>query len=348
MEILLLNIFLILIEGVFVNNNKKSNRKRYCVIVFIQLFITHAFINPYSVVDLPGYIHAFELFGSNTIERSYIIGYNGIKMEFGWILLNKLLYLISHNYIILLIFTSLIIVGSYSVTIYNYSPIAWFSAFIFICSLYCQSLFVLRQYCAMSLCLLSLPYIVKREIIKFVILYAIAALLHKTAVIFGLVYVLYNIRLDRKFWMISLVVTIIISGISTTIFNWLFANTWYNAYSEMEGSNYTAFFISCCVLILYLYSIKWDTIKPTSYEKCFLIMEIIAICLSFIGTGFSPTNRLVKYFTMSSVFLIPIGINRIKSVSLKTLISIAIIIMYLLLFFAPSNVNYIKDYSLNF
>lgn len=275
-----------------------------------------------------------------------VVGYAGVKMETGWIVFCKLLSYISSNYHILLIGTSLIMVGAYCRTIYKYSPIVWLSAFIYVCTVYSQSLFVLRQHMAMAICLFTIPLIIKREWLKSILIYLLAISIHKTAIIFGLVFIFYNFRIDRKFLIWLVIATLVVSGMSAILFNWLFMHTWYGSYSERDGSNYTIFLINLCVLLLYCYSINWRTSSVSSFEKCFLIMGILALSCSFIGVGFSPTNRLVKYFTISSIFLIPMGVKKLKEPGLKIIVTISVLILFLLLFLAPSDVKYIQDYTL--
>lgn len=348
MGTLLTNIILLLLEAAFVFMvvpSKKTASKLYCCIAFTQLFIFHAFLDPYKMVDLPNYIDTFYLVAERSLQES-LVGHIGVKMEIGWIVLCKLLSTIWDNYIILLLFTSLIIVGGYCITIKKYSPIVWLSIFIFVCTTYNQSLFVLRQHTAMALCLLSIPSIVKKKHKSFLFTITVASLLHITAIIFIFVYVLALFRYNSRFWIIIISMTVILSLTSSVVFEWLFSNTWYGSYSEKEGSNYTAFLMALFTLILYLYAVKWKTTSLNPIEKCFLTMAVLAVILSFVGVGFSPTNRLCKYFSVCSIFLIPISITKFKNCVIRMLITVTVLIFYILLFFSHSNLTYIQDYNL--
>lgn len=351
MEILLFNIILSFCEAVIILGIVKPvkfGRRLYCWIILLQCFVLHAFIDPDKMVDLPNYISTFNLFSENTLEQSIIIGYSGVKMEIGWILLCKILSLIYNNYIVLLIFTSMIIVSSYILSIYRYSPIIWLSVFLYLCSIFDQSLYVLRQHTAMAICLLSIPSVINRHLTTFLIILIFAILIHSSALIFFIIYPIFCIKFNKIFWLKFLFLTLIVSILSSYIFDWFFTNTWYDSYSDKEGSNFTGFFIALCTLLLFLYANNGDTISISKVEKCFLGMAVIAVFISFIGVGFSPTNRLDKYFTISSIFLIPISLKRIKDKSIKYIISIFVVIFYLLLFFSPSNINYIDNYRINF
>lgn len=349
MEILVSNIIVSVFEAFiifFVIRQKKLASKIYCLLIFIQCFILHAFLDPYKMVDLPNYISTFKLFSSNTLSHSILIGYVGVKMEIGWIILCKALSYLWNNYQILLIFISLVIVGCYCLTIYRFSPVVWLSVFIYLCTMYDQSLYVLRQHTAMALCLLSISFFINHQYKKTFIIYLLAFSIHSTAVVFGLAYLLSIFKYNKTFWIYLLIITFTISLISGLLFNWLFSSTWYNSYSEKEGANYTGFLMALCTLILYLYSVKGNTQSIPNIEKVFLAMTILGVSMSFIGVGFSPTNRLVKYFTTSAIFLIPISISKIGEPVERLIITLVIMVFYLMLFFSPSNLLYIEGYRL--
>ena len=349
MIILLLNLIIILIEAIIIFGivrPKRLARNFYCLLIFVQLYILHAFVDPHSMVDLPNYEETFNSFSSNTLYYSLAVGYVGVKMEVGWIILCKILSILYDKFIILLLFTSTIIVGSFCVTIWKYSPIVWLSVFIFLCTLYDQSLYVLRQYTAMSICLFSIPFIAKNRGYVFLCLYLIAVSLHTTAIIFGLVYIINKFEYNKSFWKYYVLLLLVGSFLSSFLFEWLFSNTWYNSYSEKEGSNFTGFLMSLCTVILYLYTCNWKLSNITSIEKCLFTMALLAVGISFMGVGFSPTNRLVKYFTISSIFLIPISLDKLKDYKLKYLVALVIMVFYTLLFFSSSNLTYIENYKL--
>ena len=312
------------------------------------MFYSTCFLDPNEMVDLPNYIAAFNLFADNSITESLLVGYVGVKMEVGWIVLCKLLSLIYDNYIILLIFTSFVIVGSYIVSIYKFSRIVWLSIFIYLCTMFDQSLYVLRQHLAMAICLFAVPFVQRKELYKFLVVVLIATLIHTTALLFVIVYPFANMKYTKNFIIKLILISIVISLFSTSIFDILFSNTWYNSYGEKEGSNYTSFFIALCTFIFYIYSIKGNIKNVKGIEKTFFAMCILGVVISFTGVGYSPTNRLVKYFTLSSIFLIPIALSKINKCEKKYALISLIMLFYSLLFFSQSNIKYIEHYKLIF
>jgi hypothetical protein len=315
---------------------------------FCQLSVVHAFPDPFEMPDLPSYCETFVDFAKENLWFSIFTGYTGVKMEPGWIVFCKILGLVSMDYRILLITTSLIIVGGYCITIKRYSPIYWLSVFIFLCTTYNQSLFVLRQHCSIALCLLSIKYILSRNYKKYILLNAIAFSFHQTALFFFPMYWLFKTEINAAFWGFFLVFFILGRFVAAFVFPLIFNNIWYASYADMGGSNLTMFFIQLCTLFLYLVSANWNLKKLGDVNKCFFIMCCVAILLAFIGYGYSPTNRLIKYYTVSSIWLIPKAIINFRSFGVRIVVVFAVVVAYFALFFSAGNIEYLGGFTLKF
>lgn len=349
MKFLTLNLILIIIEWIIIKSSGiKKPRKTFCIVAFIQLFVFHAFLDPDKMYDLPGYLETYDSFSENPLMYSLVTGYVGVKMEPGWIVLCKLLSYLSKNSLTIIFFSSIIIVGSYCKTVYKYSPMVWLSIFIFLCTTYGQSLFVLRQHTAIALCLASIPFILNRDLFKFALAISLASSLHLTAIVFFPMYFIYSIELNNSFYLKVLVLTIIGYTLSATVFMWFFSNSWYDSYIDGEGSNLTNFAIMGIVLLFYLFTIKWKIRDLQGPEKCFFLMCVLGVVLSLAGTGFSPTNRLIKYYYVSMLFLLPYGLMKISNTFARVLSTIAIMLAFLMLFYSSGNTEYLKDYTLFF
>ena len=336
MNLLLLNLILMLIEAIIIPKFKYGKRL-FLLIAFCQLFILHAFVDPDSMNDLDGYYETYHTFSENSLFNSIFVGYVGVKIEPGWIILCKLLGYISPNPRLLLVVSSIIIVGSYLITAKRYSPFVGFSVILFLCSTFDQSLFVLRQHTAMAICLLTIPYILKRDFKKFLIIWLLAFGCHMSSIVFLPVYFIYPLNIEKKYWIYMAIGIIAGFLLISGIFNWVFHNLWYNSYEdttadEKAGANLTGFFMILSSLVLYLVSIRFQYKKIIGVEKVFFLMISLGAILSLAGTGFAPTNRLVKYFMIASIYLIPISVSKFKSVTIKGPITIAVVVLYLLLF----------------
>ena len=350
MVFLIANIILIIVEGFVCSAlfpTPRQRKKSFLLIAFIQLFVIHAFLDPDVMQDLPGYYETYEMFGENSLQESSLVGYVGVKMEPGWIVLCRVLYQISSNPRLLLIVTSILMVGGYCKTISRYSPISWLSIVIYLCTTFDQSMIVLRQHSAIALTLLAIPFILERDLKRYLFIMTLAFLIHSTSIIFIPMYFIYGINM-KKYWLYFFTIAIVGTIVAGTVFPWLFSHTWYNSYDNREASNYTLFFVSLSSLFLYLVSIKFKISDLKGIDKYSILLISMAVLLCLCGVGYSPTNRMVKYFSVASIILIPRAINKFKDDVAKVSIIIVVVLFHLLLFLSPSNTEYFKDYRLIF
>ena len=349
MNLLLLNIILILFDWIILQAiNPKKARKYFCIIAFIQLFVFHAFLDPYKMYDLPGYLETYESFRKNSLMYSLNTGFLGVKMEPGWIVMCKLLTLISSDPFTTIYFSSIVIVGLYCLIIYRFSAKVWLSVYLFLCTTFGQSLFVIRQHMAIAICLASVPFIINRIFWKFALLILVATSIHFTAIVFVPLYFLYSLRLTKKFYILFLLFAVIGWSGASAIFMWFFEKSWYVSYLDAEGSNLTNFSIMTISLLLYLFVSKWNIKAIRGAEKCFFLMLCLGVILSLVGAGFSPTNRLIKYYYISMIFIIPYSLNKISEEAMRVVATFIIMVAFMMLFYSGSNTEYLKDYTLMF
>lgn len=344
MNFLIINIFLCLFEAIFLSilcDNHKLATKIYLGFVFAQMFLLHAFVDVSTITDLPTYVEAFKVFSEYPLVDSLFFINTGFKMEPGWILFCRLLSLINENSSILLIVTSLIIVSSYVRTIKHYSPMPWFSVYVFLCLFFIQSLFVLRQYTAMSLCLISLPYIINRNFKFFFCLTLLACLIHYSAIVFIPLYFLYNYKINRRLLLYLLLVCIIGRFIMQALYGWVFSYSWYASSAEEEGANLTGFLVSFVVLSLYLFSIRFNVTKLSGSEKLMFIMCCCWLILQATGIGYAPTNRLAKYYSQAAIFLVPWTIRHRKQTLERVLLILAYLAVFFIIFLSDS--TFVKE-----
>jgi hypothetical protein len=161
-------------------------------------------------------------------------------------------------------------------------------------------------------------------------------------------YWLFKIDINVGFWRNFLIIFLFGRLVAAFVFPWLFNNLWYNSYADKDGSNLTMFFIQLCTFFLYLLSVNGNLKKMGNVDKCFFIMCCVAILLAFIGYGYSPTNRLIKYYTVSSIWLIPKAIIYFRNIGMKIIVALAVIVAYLTLGFGSSNFEYMGGFTLKF
>lgn len=275
MEIFVVNIILVLFYAVLINciphvSTAKKN-KLFIVICGIQLFIIHCFKDFSSLSDLTNYVGGYNYISQSKISQIFDIDFS-VRFEPGWIILNKILSYISDNYLILFAVTSFVIILGYSKLILLYSAIPWLSVFLFLTYIFIPSLYILRQHLALAILLFSLPYIVKRRFLKFLLVVLLAISMHFTAIVFLIAYFIYPVTIGKKFW-ITFATFVFVSRflIAPLLLYLMSMNEGYARYLDYLATNSTDFFISLCVLGLFVYSTKVSRLEGI-YKLFFFVI----------------------------------------------------------------------------
>lgn len=291
------------------NNFQKRKTTVFCT--FIVLWLFFIFEDGSTMADTKEYIDDFYSFSRSSLQNAI----DDSHEEVGFVLLNKFLLVFSDNEFILLFTCGTIIVLSFAFSVYKYSTLIWLSALLFLNIPYLQSLYVLRQYIAISICLLSISFVLNRKLLPFLVLIFLAFSFHKTAIIFSPVYFLYKLNINIKFFIVSIIIGYIyysygFSFIESFLF---FSELGYAAYMD-SFSNATAIFIDAFLLVLFFVAFNFKQLMGPS--KLFFIMFIIGTIID-IGSLNAPGGaRLSMYYNISTIFLIPIAISKLDKYSI--------------------------------
>lgn len=338
--VITLVVFFILAAFLYLPTKRSMHKKIdlcYLVITFLVLFVLHAFKNPWTLHDTPAYVEGFveasETDWSVLISEGFKL--RDLKAEPGWVIMNKLLSMISSDSLILFLVTSFVILLGYFYAIKNYSNIVWLGVILFLLMCFTRSLYVLRQFLAMAITLFACKYVVERKPIPFLLLLTLAFTMHQTAIIFLPVYLLYGIKNNK-----TLTYVLIGGGIFLMLAMGIFLRGslsyfyGYETYVDneyLEGANYTTPIIMWATFAFRFLIMKQDCLEKGTNR----LLTIILLCgaiLSTAGIGFVPTGRLVWYFTMPLCVIIPHTISQIRFVPLKIAAVMVFLIMWGYLF----------------
>ena len=329
---------LILLSNVCISQSQLSFRSKKKVFSFISallLFVIHCFKEYANFFDLPEYVATFDYLVYGNIEDASFF----MKSEPGWLYFNKLLTSISKNHLILFISHSLVVIYAYMITIKKYSYIPWLSVFLFITGPFNQSMYVMRQHLAIAICILSVPFILDRNFVKFIFVVLLASTIHYTALVFVPSYFIYSFKFDKKFWLTLSLVGIISFVLFHEVVNYIMSNLeiGYSSYAEKEGANYTAFLISSCILLLIIFSLRFKDLQDI--DKLVVQLFLLGYIISLSGIGVSITSRLNMYFTVFNMLVIPLSIVKLKR-PFKYFALIPIFILYLYMWLSKDMEGY--------
>jgi len=332
MSIWIINIILLLIFGSIINNKSILIKERkislLLVIMFLQLLFLYVF-NDYTILpDTQSYLEAFDYMTNvGWFNIADINNYMYIKEDMGWLYLTKTLSFLFNDHAMFLFVIGFVIIISHFTLIHKHSLLPWLSILFFIMTVFYESLFLLRQNFAIAICFFSIPYILERKLWKFLLVISIAFFMHKSALIFILLYVLYPMKINKKFFLLLISIGISFYVGFKFIINYAATHLdGYEIYKEdiFLGANTTPVIISLSVFIfIWIYYYPFNHID--NYDKLFfhMLALMVIINLSIIGSN-GTMGRLNLYFSPAVIILLPNAVKRIKAPILKY-ISITII-----------------------
>lgn len=349
MQILIINIGIVFLIGLFVylmpTEVGKKNRL-FLFVSFVVLWYVHSMVDVYSVPDLDAYEDYFQQSSKLTFYQAFVSGIIDRKIEVGYIILFRLVGYITSNFQVFLALYSFVLLFIYYKLIEKESPFVFCSVALLLVVPYNQSIFVIRQHLALAILLASFPFIRDRKLIKFLLMVALASLMHRTAIIFGVVYFIYGIQ-GKKTKSILIAIGAIAVFFFIAIAGYIGSSLGvYQTYLESEeGQNATGIIISGTLLATTLIIMKRDVWKEGINRFSFvLIFLYFILCIG--GLGFNPTGRLSVYFSVGTVFLIPISMKYIPSKEFRFLYFIVVFSLYFYMAFFRSSAEFIKDFEL--
>lgn len=289
--------------------------------------------------------------GVGTDYQNYMWGYNAIirgaktQYEILFTYLNKFTHLVFGDFSGVLFFSAIITYGCVLETVEKYkSDISvGIAMWVFYCFYYSASLNVMRQLIAVGIVFLSSFFLNNDKYKYFFALLIIATLFHTSALI-TLTFVLIKIA-SKKNCTLTILITII-----TSFFLMFFSNTLINLFSNFLDVKYNGY-------------IKHDTYLGLSYIldiiPTFLIVGIPAMyylticrrdtrydfycCLStfclpilILGANIEFFQRIVYYFDISQVIMVPLILKRTGNKTSKTILMILYIAFYAFYFWYSS------------
>lgn len=260
-----------------------------------------------------------------------------VPTEPGFNLVCLLIYLISgryENYLLMFAFFAFVTIFLFLKAMYEQTDNFPFTFFIFMCfGFYFQTFSTVRYYFALALALYAIPFVLRKEWVKLIIITAFGATFHKSMIIILPLYFL--AQWSYKKWQLLLGAVFVSSFFFfQDIYMDIFLKV-YPTYEETEyldaGTSYINI-IRCAAifilsLILYKKSIK-DNRTMMFYYYCNLGALILYVCCGFLPV----ISRIGYYLTITHIFFIPALVNGIENKKIKRIVMCGIIFALLVYF----------------
>ena len=312
MAIYIINILLIIIYAILIKDKKK-----FTILVSIQLFLILALRSKYLGVDLVNYNDGFyyikSLSFTDMISKLHFISTAELKYPFvyesGYVLLNWIISHLGLSFHGFLVICAFINIASFSYFIYKYSEIPWLS-YIMLCAfgIYTYFFGIIRQSLALSVFLWAIHFAINNKNKRAILLFVLSFLFHRTILIMLPIFILIKTKPIKKKTFTILITLSFPFLLSSNI---IYSNIVYRI-MLFFGKGYTGHGIQINNLIILLYIIAisiiiFSNFKKTENNKMFNIaiwMLILSIYVEIIGMyndNFARTMQLYNSFLLISI-----------------------------------------------
>ena len=252
-------------------------------------------------------------------------------------LLNRVLYTISDNSVLLFAVVGFLTLDLFFRGMYQQSEIVTYSILLFFLSgRYFASLNQIRQMLAVSLFFFAFKYIAERRMVRYYIFVIIACMIHTSAVVYLPVYFLYRIRFNTTrliktaiAYCICLPVIILLAPalVRLTRFSW-YLDSRFDQNFDIIG-----FSISFMILCIQMFLLKRQEVNQAQNEQTdapedmtyagFLTMMSMICCLVYFLTAALPqVTRIAECYSVIQILSIPNLVKREKDVRVRIIVLI--------------------------
>jgi hypothetical protein len=296
-------------------------RRDTCTHPFLLLFFAATiflFGFRYGIgTDYHSYIGIFE-----DIEAGR--GFHKNRLEFGYYWANYGLAQLGMPAQSIIFFSYLVTLSLIIFTARRYSDNLFISILVLVCfGLLFKSTNVVRQCLAFSLCLLAIPYILRRDFLRFLLTVSLAAFLfHRTALFFVGAYFVYSIPRSQLLWFLLFLLAVFIKvahkqliGTLASVLSGLdFVYAGY--FIDMQQIQRSATGLGINLLLelgLFFFIVaNLPNIKDDGKSRLFLSVYMIGILLNFAFSGSAMFTRATYYYYDFAFLALPVVVQSIK------------------------------------
>ncbi len=255
--------------------------------------------------DTKSYVEAFEqmkhttfasIFDSDTRAKEYL--YNAVT---------KILYMWTENRFVFTTFFAMAFSMAYGYTVHKLSD-NYFISYVVLLVLYMSFIISgMRQVAAMSILLLSYPFIKKRKLIPFLLCVALAYFFHNTSVIFVIAYFMANKKmgwLQISIIAAALILTYALPNVTTKFLYETIAWERLENYQSYDKTlNVSGFIIKMCIFVFNLYHYK-AVVKKNENNLFLYNMSALGVALEAFTVIMSQAFRMSMYFSIFDTILL--------------------------------------------
>jgi len=286
------------------------------------------------------YFHYVELYQELEGYNNIFSAIQNIPYEPGWIILNFAVKVIFDNYQYIFIISSALTMFFIFKTLeyYRGTIYVWFGILIFLTTLYNASFNIIRQVLAAAILLFAIKYIREKKFLIFTIFTMLAASFHYSAIIYFPMYWILN-KSRNNSWntfkkisaiLICIIIVLMFENVFDLITNIDIFSKYSNYLIDLSKTSFGATISSVPIMLLILINLK--QLKNNAIGNDLVFLSFAGFVLSFLISLNMYIGRLVIYFTMTQILIIPMIIKMEANKNLKFLYTWLIVVYYFSLF----------------
>lgn len=311
--------------------SEENQKKNYCLLTALFMIVIIGCRSVNVGIDTLSYADIFSNVNFWGLKNSL----NTMDIEQGYIVLQYFLGRIG-GVKLLLIVEACVLILPFTIIVYKYSRMLWFSFFIFITfDTFIFSLSGIRQSLAIGCTMVAFLFIKRDNLVGFLLSALLAISFHMTAIFFLPAYWLNKMELSRKNIIIFIIGIIGVFLFSDSIFQFLNSNARleYN-YIETGGTLMFVFqMITLCIGIFY----RKALLQEDKNNKFFFYALFVTIAF-FPLTRTNPTLfRMTYYYSAYMTLFIPNMFSVIKDKGIRWLLISVYIVIFLYYFIFKTN-----------
>ncbi len=319
----------ILVQGLFLGFGSKFGKQIFLWLCFAELVFIAGFRAWNIGADTQIYIQAF-ITAINHIDLS------SSYMEKGYIWYNQFIALFTSNPQTILVVNAFVITGSLLWLIKKYSSVVLLPVLLLVISYFAGTMNIMRQYLALTIVLYGFQFVIKRQLIPFLLCCLFASTFHYSSLLAVGLYFLYPLPFKTKYAIVIGVFSVCALWLLAPIVDQIISLT--ERYERYKGNillgDETAIasiiktFIQLVIFGFCYFSYRY-IYRPnglvSSINLEFLVWcSFVATCLQFVSIRGTVLERLVLYYSIFDLISIPFFV---RCYPVKLRISIAVILV---------------------
>ena len=308
----------------------------YFFVLFIYLVVFLSCFNYQTFPDVRTYNRHYEFLVQNSISVFYY--YHGYVLEIGYVAFNKLLTFLSSDPRVIYIARGFIFSICILYVIRKHSTNYLLSFLIFfLCFGVNQSVFVVRQYLALAIFLLSINSILHKQLIKFIVIWAIAFSIHGSLIICLPLYWIYNyLNINKSSMFFWVFIAILGACLAHFLFDFVAEKLGiYEAYllfNDEEGTS-AGMLMRTLVILIPLLLFCSSKIRLEAYGKLYFFTGLLNTCFGIAVIGIPSGSRLVTNYNAFAILIIPYVFSSLKVKNTRYIYFCSILLIFYILYF---------------